>query len=174
MKKLSLEQKTQSRGYRKFLRNFLFFMSFSHRTRIINTMNYLYYEFKTSQVCIVKENEKKYHNSMSINAYFNEKCLMNGASLKGRQEAFMYQMKVKKFIPIIVSVPKQEIYFPNKSKKDPNCLWINYANIQHVSYYDSFCRILFKDGTYLDCTHPKRIQHSLQQIFRYIKKNTPV
>lgn len=111
---------------------------------------------------------------MSINAYFNEKCLMNGASLKGRQEAFMYQMKVKKFIPIIVSVPKQEIYFPNKSKKDPNCLWINYANIQHVSYYDSFCRILFKDGTYLDCTHPKRIQHSLQQIFRYIKKNTPV
>lgn len=92
-------------------------MSFSHRTRIINTMNYLYYEFKTSQVCIVKENEKKYHNSMSINAYFNEKCLMNGASLKGRQEAFMYQMKVKKFIPIIVSVPKQEIYFPNKSKK---------------------------------------------------------
>lgn len=149
-------------------------MSFSHRTRIINTMNYLYYEFKTSQVCIVKENEKKYHNSMSINAYFNEKCLMNGASLKGRQEAFMYQMKVKKFIPIIVSVPKQEIYFPNKSKKDPNCLWINYANIQHVSYYDSFCRILFKDGTYLDCAHPKRIQHSLQQIFRYIKKNTPV
>ena len=70
-------------------------MSFSHRTRIINTMNYLYYEFKTSQVCIVKENEKKYHNSMSINAYFNEKCLMNGASLKGRQEAFMYQMKLK-------------------------------------------------------------------------------
>lgn len=115
-------------------------MSFSHRTRIINTMNYLYYEFKTSQVCIVKENEKKYHNSMSINAYFNEKCLMNGASLKGRQEAFMYQMKVKKFIPIIVSVPKQEIYFPNKSKKLDNRNQVKIKKISMI-FHGFYCML---------------------------------
>ena len=36
-------------------------MSFSLLIRIIITMNYLYYEFKTSQVCTVKEDEKKYY-----------------------------------------------------------------------------------------------------------------
>lgn len=148
-------------------------MSFSLLIRIIITMNYLYYEFKTSQVCTVNEDEKKYYTSLSIHSYFNEKCLMNGSSLKGRQEAFIYQMQVKKFIPVVVSISKQEVYFPNKSKKAHDCLWINYANIQNVNYYDNFCRIFFKDGTHLDCEHPKRIQHSLQHIFRYLKKNTP-
>lgn len=79
-----------------FLRNFLFFMSFSHWNRIIVCMNYLYYEYKSSTVCTVKEDEKLYYKSLSTQNYLNEKCLLNGSTLKGRQEAFVYQMKVKK------------------------------------------------------------------------------
>lgn len=71
-------------------------MSFSHWTRIIDNMNYLYYEHKSSQVCMVKEDERMYHACLSTHNYLNEMCLMNGSSLKGRQEAFIYQMKTKK------------------------------------------------------------------------------
>ena len=67
-------------------------MSFSHWTRIIDNMNYLYYEHKSSQVCMVKEDERMYHACLSTHNYLNEMCLMNGSSLKGRQEAFIYQM----------------------------------------------------------------------------------
>lgn len=92
-------------------------MSFSHWTRIIDNMNYLYYEHKSSQVCTVKEDERMYHACLSTHNYLNEMCLMNGSSLKGRQEAFIYQMKTKKFIPVVVNISKHEVYFPTKSKK---------------------------------------------------------
>ena len=92
-------------------------MSFSHWNRIIVCMNYLYYEYKSSTVCTVKEDEKLYYKSLSTQNYLNEKCLLNGSTLKGRQEAFVYQMKVKKYIPVVVSISRKEIYFPNKSKK---------------------------------------------------------
>ena len=148
-------------------------MSFSHWTRIIGNMNYLYYEHKSSQVCMVKEDERMYHTCLSTHNYLNEMCLMNGSSLKGRQEAFIYQMKTKKFIPAVVNISKQEVYFPTKSKKAHDCIWINYANIQNVMYYHSYCRISFKDGTFLDCDHPKRIRNSMHLIFRFLNKNTP-
>ncbi len=116
-KKSKRVQKIQFHGYRKFLRNFLFFCLFSHWNRIIVCMNYLYYEYKSSTVCTVTEDEKLYYKSLSTQNYLNEKCLLNGSSLKGRQEAFVYQMKVKKYIPVVVSISRKEIYFPNKSKK---------------------------------------------------------
>ena len=145
-------------------------MSFSHWTRIIDNMNYLYYEHKSSQVCMVKEDERMYHACLSTHNYLNEMCLMNGSSLKGRQEAFIYQMKTKKFIPVVVNISKHEVYFPTKSKKAHDCIWINYANIQNVMYYHSYCRISFKDGTFLDCGHPKRIRNSMHLIFRLLNK----
>ena len=73
-------------------------MSFSRWNRIIVCMNYLYYEYKSSTVCTVKEDEKLYYKSLSTQNYLNEKCLLNGSTLKGRQEAFVYQMKVKKYL----------------------------------------------------------------------------
>lgn len=117
--------------------------------------------------------KRLYYKSLSTQNYLNEKCLLNGSTLKGRQEAFVYQMKVKKYIPVVVSISRKEIYFPNKSKKAHDCIWINYANIKDVTYFESTCTITFHDGSKLDCEHPKRIQQTLKQIFRYINKNTP-
>ena len=148
-------------------------MSFSHWTRIIDNMNYLYYEHKSSQVCMVKEDERMYHACLSTHNYLNEMCLMNGSSLKGRQEAFIYQMKTKKFIPVVVNISKHEVYFPTKSKKHMTV----YGSIMLISKmsctFHSYCRISFKDGTFLDCDHPKRIRNSMHLIFRFLNKNTP-
>ena len=84
-----------------------------------------------------------------------------------------HKMIVKKYIPVVVSISRKEIYFPNKSKKAHDCIWINYANIKDVTYFESTCTITFHDGSKLNCEHPKRIQQTLKQIFRYLNKNTP-
>ncbi|MFR3063169.1 MAG: competence protein ComK [Holdemanella porci] len=63
--------------------------------------------------------------------------------------------------------------FPTNQKKAHDCIWINYANIKDVTYFESTCTITFHDGSKLDCEHPKRIQQTLKQIFRYLNKNTP-
>lgn len=80
-------------------------------------MNYLYYEHKSSQVCTVKEDERMYHACLSTHNYLNEMCLMNGSSLKGRQEAFIYQMKAKKFIPVVVIFQNMKSTFQTNQKK---------------------------------------------------------
>lgn len=100
-----------------FLRNFLFFMSFSHWNRIIVCMNYLYYEYKSSTVCTVKEDEKLYYKSLSTQNYLNEKCLLNGSTLKGRQEAFVYQMKVKNIFLLLYPFQERRSTFPINRKK---------------------------------------------------------
>ena len=156
-----------------FFKKLSFFYVFFTLGSYHSCMNYLYYEYKSSTVCIVKEDEKLYYKSLSTQNYLNEKCLLNGSTLKGRQEAFVYQMKVKKYIPVVVSISRKEIYFPNKSKKAHDCIWINYANIKDVTYFESTCTITFHDGSKLNCEHPKRIQQTLKQIFRYLNKNTP-
>ena len=156
-----------------FFKKLSFFYVFFTLKSYHSCMNYLYYEYKSSTVCTVKEDEKLYYKSLSTQNYLNEKCLLNGSTLKGRQEAFVYQMKVKKYIPVVVSISRKEIYFPNKSKKAHDCIWINYANIKDVTYFVSTCTITFHDGSKLNCEHPKRIQQTLKQIFRYLNKNTP-
>lgn len=148
-------------------------MSFSHWNRIIVCMNYLYYEYKSSTVCTVKEDEKLYYKSLSTQNYLNEKCLLNGSTLKGRQEAFVYQMKVKKIYSCCCIHFKKGDLLSQQIKKAHDCIWINYANIKDVTYFESTCTITFHDGSKLDCEHPKRIQQTLKQIFRYLNKNTP-
>ena len=90
-----------------FFKKLSFFYVFFTLKSYHSCMNYLYYEYKSSTVCTVKEDEKLYYKSLSTQNYLNEKCLLNGSTLKGRQEAFVYQMKVKKYIPVVVSISRK-------------------------------------------------------------------
>ena len=132
-------------------------------------MNYLYYEYAQSKICLIQEDQACYKTARSVQNYLNEKCLQNGSTLEGRKKAFAYQMNAKKFIPIVVNVEKEEVYFPTKSRKDANCIWINYANIKKVDYTKTTCTIHFKDFSILECENPQRIRHSIHLIFRYLQ-----
>lgn len=135
-------------------------------------MNYFYYEYAQSAVCKVKEDEKEYQCARSSSSYINEQCLNHGSTMEGRKEAFTYQMNVKKFVPIVVSLHPVEIYIPTTSKNDYDCKWINYANIDHVEYEKKKCTIYFKDHTLLECENPLRIKKTIKTIFRYVQMNT--
>ena len=135
-------------------------------------MNYFYYEYAQSAICQIKEDEKEYRYARSSNSFINEKCLNHGSTLQGRKEAFMYQMNIKKFVPIVVSLHPVEIYLPTTSKSNYECIWINYANIDHVEYEKKKCTLYFKDHTLLECENPQRMKKIIKMIFRYIQMNT--
>lgn len=128
--------------------------------------NYIYYDYASSQVCKVKEDSNEYIKASNIPSYLDTLCLENGSSLKGRMDAFKHIMQKKKFIPIIVHASL--IYFPIKSTSAYDCIWINYFSIEHVVYAKKICTIYFYDHTYLECSHPKRIQQTLYAIRRYL------
>ena len=109
-----------------FFKKLSFFYVFFTLKSYHSCMNYLYYEYKSSTVCTVKEDEKLYYKSLSTQNYLNEKCLLNGSTLKGRQEAFVYQMKVdcRKILNIHASY--QVLYDTNESKKIHSCCCIHF------------------------------------------------
>lgn len=129
--------------------------------------NYFYYNYLTSKICEVKEDESTYVSSSNMNTYLNALCLENGSTYLGRKEAFRYQMRQKKFTPIYVS--KDILYFPTESLKNPNCVWINYHEIESIEYKEKACNIFFKDHTCLVCLHPNRIHNSVRLIQRFLR-----
>ena len=130
--------------------------------------NYLYYEYTRSMVCKVKEDHKEYEKYPTIQRYLNIQCLENGSTMRGRQDAFQFLMKQKKFTPVLISIHPVLIYFPTEAKDNPNCVWINYMEIEHVKYEKKKCTIYFKDHTQFISYHPKRIQNSMILIKRYL------
>lgn len=131
--------------------------------------NYMYYDYKTSQICKIKENKANYSSTPSIQSYLNTLCLQHGSTLQGRKQAFMYIMDKKRFIPIVISLNPVLIFFPIHPIQDPHCIWINYANIKNILYQKNTCEILFKDSTRLTCLHPKRIHSILKNIWRFLQ-----
>lgn len=128
--------------------------------------NYIYYDYMTSSVCKVKEDSIESSYSTSLQSYFNQQCLLNGSSLKGRQASYQHFIPQKKYLPIPIS--KEEIYFPNEATNHSSCLYINYFEIQSIEYKEKTCIIHFKDNTCLTCQNPKRIQSLIQRIQRYL------
>lgn len=132
--------------------------------------NYIYYDYKTSQIAKISEETIQYEKNPSIKSYLNKKCIENGSTLEGRKQAFSYLMNQKKYIPIVISVDPIEIYFPISSTKDPNCIWINYNAIKKIQYNKKTCTLTFKDNSRLYCLYPKRIQKIIHQIYRYLQR----
>lgn len=173
MKRLKKEQKIEFLGYNwKFFKKLPFFWDFFTLNPYSIDMNYFYYEYNNSSVCKVKEDEKEYLPTSSTKKFLNNLCLEHGSNLQGRKEAFMYQMNIKKFVPIVVSLHPVEIYIPTMSLESSECRWINYSKIDKVIYEKKKCTIYFKDHTLLECENPERIKKTIKTIFRYLQMNS--
>lgn len=132
--------------------------------------NYIYYDYLTSQVAGIKEESIDYIKSSSIHNYLNTRCLQHGSTLQGRKESFKYLVHQTKFIPILICQDPLELYFPTSALKDPDCIWINYAQIDHIEKQEKKCVIIFKDQTHLVCDHAKRIEHILIKIRFFLRQ----
>lgn len=134
--------------------------------------DYLYYNFKTSQVAKVNEKETTYQTASTITKYLDTRCLQNGSSLQGRKDSFSFLTNQKKFIPIVVSIDPVEIYFPTLAIQDPDCKWINYASIEKIKYKKKTCTFYFKDGACLDCLYPERMKQIMRSIYLYLQSQS--
>lgn len=130
--------------------------------------NFIYYDYASSSVCKVQEDQSDFVKASSIPSYLNQLCLENGSSLQGRKDAYKYIMHQSKFIPI--RIHSSLIYFPTKAVADPECIWINYYSIDYVNYRKKSCTIFFLDHTALHCANSKRIKHILQSIGQYVQR----
>ena len=78
--------------------------------------NFIYYDYASSSVCKVQEDQSDFVKASNIPSYLNQLCLENGSSLQGRKDAYKYIMHQSKFIPI--RIHSSLIYFPTKAVAD--------------------------------------------------------
>ncbi len=62
-------------------------------------------------------------------------CVINGASLSGRQQGSAYLLGCYYKPPIILNEREIMILIPTNSHRNPNCCWLNLTNI--LTYYSS-------------------------------------
>lgn len=133
--------------------------------------DYLYYDYAKSAVCKVKEAKKEYVSSPSVERYLDKLCMENGSTLEGRKKAYQHTMEQTHYIPIVLQENPHRIFFPIKSLKDPENIWICYEEINHIEYHKKTCTIVFHDHTCLTCEYPARIRKQMRTIFRYLRRS---
>ncbi|MBP3870210.1 MAG: competence protein ComK [Faecalicoccus sp.] len=131
-------------------------------------MNYCYYDYSKSTVCKVKEDQKEYIPSRSMNSFLNHECLKHGSTLQGRIDFFRKRMKIKKYTPILISENPITIVFPIESNTSSSNIWISYFSIKQVQYNEKTCTLHFHDGTCLTTNHPNRIKNILRIIQMFL------
>ena len=104
---------------------------------------------------IIKENNNEILVYDKILKVLDNNCKFYFSSLKGRIDSSSYLLKIQYKCPIIVSEEKEIIFFSLKINK--KCMWINYQNLDNVSYSKKNVEIWFKNGTKIDLNISKNI-----------------
>lgn len=118
--------------------------------------NFIYYDYMKSRVCLVKEDQTTYETDTNIKKYLDRICLENGSTLKGRMEAYKYNMSRFRRIPILVN--QHLLYFPVSTVDHMEDTYVNMYAISHIEYQEKMCTIHFLDHTHLNCKNPKQIE----------------
>lgn len=74
-------------------------------------------------------------------------CIFYGSSLKGREEASEYILKTKSKLPVEVDPVEGIYFFPTLSKRNKDCVWLSYYQIDQFEQIDNRTLVKFKDGT---------------------------
>lgn len=125
-------------------------------------MNYLYYDYAISKICVVTDKETIFHETTSLNRYINHLCLENGSSLEGRKDSFRHMFPRKKHIPIYVHANLFLVPFPDKR-------FINYFSIRKVKQSKNEFEIFFKDNTSLKTDRVSQMTTTLLHASQFIK-----
>ena len=88
---------------------------------------------------------------------------------EGRKEAASYNLQIYQKIPILLSEIHQDILFPTKAIRNPECIWINYRAIDEVKRSIYGTKIVFHDDSQLNlCVDIRSIRRSLRLCERYL------
>lgn len=110
-------------------------------TKAISLCDTGYYRSK------IFEKDEKYYSVRSPIALLDDGCIAGGASLEGREVAVRKILNSRSKLPIPVD-PENGIYMlPTLSKRNKDCVWLSYYQIDKYEQIDERTLIVFKDGS---------------------------
>lgn len=94
------------------------------------------------------ENEIIINNN--IKKIIDNSCKFFGSSLLGRQEGTKNMINISVKAPIIIEESKNIIFFPTKSPREKDCIWISYNNLIKYIKNNSKVTLFFKNNIIID------------------------
>ena len=98
----------------------------------------------------VYEYEKEFIINNNIKKIIDNSCKFFGSSLIGRQEGTKNMINVSVKAPIIIEESKNIIFFPTKSPREKDCIWISYNNLIKYTKNGSKVSLFFKNNIVID------------------------
>jgi len=96
-------------------------------------------------------------------------CLRYGSTCEGRREAAACNLDIHQKVPILLSEVYQDILFPTRALRNPECIWINYRAVDEIRRKEKGCIVQFHDESELFVSVDVRcIRRSMQLCKRYL------
>lgn len=110
----------------------------------------IYYQsFSNETILVRKGGERETYNGKP-KKLFNDWCLKNGSSLKGRIESFRYLLNISQKPCILVSEKEPIIFLPTMSMDALDCQFIQFDCIASIHQnHNGSCEVVTKDGSKL-------------------------
>lgn len=125
-------------------------------------VQYIYYDYAISMVCIVRDTGNEFISATSLEKYFDTICMQYGSTRKGRIDSFRFVNGSRKFTSIFVNSKLCLLPFPDQK-------WINFYAIQKYRHEKGFYYIFFKDGTVLKTEKIHRMNIVLNRTCRFLR-----
>lgn len=110
-------------------------------TKAINLCDTGYYRSE------IFENNETFYSVRSPLSLLDDGCISGGASLEGREVAVGKILNTRTKLPVPVD-PDNGIYMlPTLSKRNKDCVWLSYYQIDKYEQVDERTLVVFKDGT---------------------------
>lgn len=118
-----------------------------------------YYEINSSTLLLIPidlkkvkvvDLEKETIVNNNIKKIIDNSCKFFGSSLIGRQEGTKNMINVSVKAPIIIEESKNLIFFPTKSPREKDCIWISYNNLIKYIKNGQKVTLFFKNNIIID------------------------
>lgn len=117
--------------------------SITRETKAIYLCDTGYYRSK------IFEKNETFYSVRSPMRILDDDCLGHGSSLEGREKAVEKILKTRSKLPVPVNPDKGIYLFPTLSKRNKDCIWLSYYQIDDYDEVNDRTLVTFQDGTYL-------------------------
>lgn len=118
---------------------------------------------------LVQENEQHAQLQEPILTILQRLCLRHGSTFEGRRAAAASNLDIHQKVPVLLSEVYQDVLFPTKAIRNPDCIWINYRAVDELRRSEKGCVIRFLDESELCILVDVRcIRRSMRLCERYL------
>lgn len=97
-----------------------------------------------------------------------ESCIYYGSTINGRIKAAKEILDCPYKTPLLVEESENIVFFPTKSAKEEDCLWINNNFVDKIIKQDAYTSLVFTNGYVLDINISKlSLQNQISRSARY-------